>query len=282
MAKRKALFPGETAKYRAARNRLLRKEITLRRALEKVAAQRRTLPLGGAVPEDYVFQSADGPVRLSELFDEGKDTLLVYNFMFGPQMPEPCPYCTSILDSVDGAAPQPGNRGPLAHRARADVRARARMAAPAAALVGRQQLQPRLSRRERGRRPAADDERLRAPPRARPPRVGNRAVLRRGRSRTGQAPRRSDLAGLEPAGHDAGRTRRDVGAEAALLTVPRSCCLARAASRKSRSTQRRISGKPIESSACQCGSRCRSASGIGGSGNSGCGLTTRCHQPTSC
>src|SRR6185503_18589423 len=121
MAKRKALFPGETAKYRAARNRLLRKEITLRRALEKVAAQRRTLPLGGAVPEDYVFQSADGPVRLSELFDEGKDTLLVYNFMFGPQMPEPCPYCTSILYSVDGAAPHVAQRVNLAIVARSPI-----------------------------------------------------------------------------------------------------------------------------------------------------------------
>src|SRR5437867_11539037 len=94
--KKSALFPGETAKYRAARNKLLKSEIALRRATEKVAAERRKLPLGGAVAEDYVFDSAGGPVIFSELFDAGKDTLLVYNFMFGPQMAEPCPSCSSI------------------------------------------------------------------------------------------------------------------------------------------------------------------------------------------
>ena len=86
--KKSALFPGETAKYRAARNKLLKNEIALRRATEKVAAERRKLPLGGAVAGDYVFDSAGGPVKLSELFDAGKDTLLVYNFRFGPQMAE--------------------------------------------------------------------------------------------------------------------------------------------------------------------------------------------------
>jgi predicted dithiol-disulfide oxidoreductase (DUF899 family) len=119
--KPKTLFPGETPKYRAARNRLLKKEITLRRELEKVAAERRKLPVGGQVPEDYTFDSAGGPVRLSELFDQGKDTLLVYNFMFGPQMPEPCPYCSSILDSVDGAAPHVAQRVNLAIVAKSPI-----------------------------------------------------------------------------------------------------------------------------------------------------------------
>ena len=121
MAKRKALFPGETTKYRAARNRLLKKEITLRRDLEKVAADRRKLPLGGPVPEDYTFDSAGGPVRLSALFADGKDTLLVYNFMFGPRMPEPCPYCSSILDGVEGAAPHVAQRVNLAIVAKSPI-----------------------------------------------------------------------------------------------------------------------------------------------------------------
>lgn len=121
MAKKKALFPGETAKYRSARNRLLEKEVKLRRELETVAAERRKLPAGGQVPEDYTFDSAAGPVRLSELFDEGKDTLLVYSFMFGPRMPEPCPYCSSILDSVDGAAPHVAQRVNLAIVARSPI-----------------------------------------------------------------------------------------------------------------------------------------------------------------
>ena len=48
-------FPGESAEYRAARDRLLEQEIELRRAMEAVAASRRALPPGGPVPEDYVF-----------------------------------------------------------------------------------------------------------------------------------------------------------------------------------------------------------------------------------
>ena len=117
-------FPGESGDYRLARNRLLAAETELRRTIERVAAQRRALPPGGAVPRDYVFEAAadGGEVRFSELFAPGKDTLVVYSFMFprwsgdtrpGPaegataRLPlaeTPCPSCTSILDSLDGAA----------------------------------------------------------------------------------------------------------------------------------------------------------------------------------
>src|SRR6185503_9101363 len=96
-------FPNESKKYRAARNRLLAAELALRRQVEKVAAQRRKLPPGGAVPEDYVFDSERGPVRLSELFARGK-TLLAYSFMYGPKMKAACPMCTSFLDGLDGNA----------------------------------------------------------------------------------------------------------------------------------------------------------------------------------
>src|SRR5947208_17192085 len=80
-------FPGESAEYRGARDRLLGQEIELRRAMEAVAAARRALPPGGVVPEDYDFQGkrADGSlaeVRLSELFAPGKDSLVIYSFMF--------------------------------------------------------------------------------------------------------------------------------------------------------------------------------------------------------
>jgi len=53
-------FPGERDAYRAARDRLLEREIELRRALEAVAALRRELPLGGRVKEDYVFEEVNG------------------------------------------------------------------------------------------------------------------------------------------------------------------------------------------------------------------------------
>lgn len=85
-------FPGETKKYRAARDKLLREETELRRALEAVAAARRALPQGGKVPENYVFD-VYGPegdpikVTLAELFAPGKDTLFIYNMMF-PRSPD--------------------------------------------------------------------------------------------------------------------------------------------------------------------------------------------------
>jgi predicted dithiol-disulfide oxidoreductase (DUF899 family) len=44
-------FPGESAEYRAARNRLLEQEIELRRNMEAVAVARRRLPPGGVVPQ---------------------------------------------------------------------------------------------------------------------------------------------------------------------------------------------------------------------------------------
>ena len=99
-------FPGESAEYRAARDRLLESEMALRRQIEAVAAQRRALPSGGPVPEDYVFAEGDDarPVRLSELFGD-KSTLLLYSYMYGPAMARPCPSCTSILDGLDGQAP---------------------------------------------------------------------------------------------------------------------------------------------------------------------------------
>lgn len=104
-------FPGETAEYRQARDLLLEAEIALRRQIEAVAAMRRALPPGGPAPEDYVFEEGEDarPVRLSELFGD-KPTLVAYSFMYGPQMEQACPSCTSILDSLDGAAPHVGQR----------------------------------------------------------------------------------------------------------------------------------------------------------------------------
>jgi predicted dithiol-disulfide oxidoreductase (DUF899 family) len=120
-------LPGESREYRAARDRLLEREIELRRAMEEVAALRRELPPGGPLKMDYVFEGegADGApadVRMSELFEPGKDSLVIYSFMFprdpGDQTPGPrdgetarlplaegpCPSCTALLDQLDGAA----------------------------------------------------------------------------------------------------------------------------------------------------------------------------------
>jgi predicted dithiol-disulfide oxidoreductase (DUF899 family) len=76
-------------------------------------------------------------VSFSELFESGKDTLVLYSFMFprwsgdtrpGPdgetgRLPlaeTPCPSCTSILDSLDGAAAHLASRLNLAAVAKSD------------------------------------------------------------------------------------------------------------------------------------------------------------------
>ncbi len=130
-------FPGESREYRAARDRLLEQETELRRATEAVAVARRELPPGGRVPRDYVFHGAraDGApieVRLSELFAPGKDSLVIYSFMFprdpGDQTPGPvlgqtallpltegpCPSCTALIDQLEGAADHVGQHINLA------------------------------------------------------------------------------------------------------------------------------------------------------------------------
>lgn len=117
-------FPGESSEYRHARNELLEAEDELRRLNEKVAAQRRALPVGGLLAEDYVFESAAdrSEVTFSELFAPGKDTLVIYHMMFPryskdpragapegktallPLAEQPCPSCTSVVDGLNGSA----------------------------------------------------------------------------------------------------------------------------------------------------------------------------------
>jgi predicted dithiol-disulfide oxidoreductase (DUF899 family) len=121
-------FPGETAEYRAARDKLLNQEIALRREMEALAAARRALPPGGLIPQDYAFDAIGsdgkpGKVKLSELFIDGKDSLVIYNMMFPrhknddrpkaksgpttnlPREEGPCPSCVAFLDQLDGMVP---------------------------------------------------------------------------------------------------------------------------------------------------------------------------------
>lgn len=121
-------FPNESSEYRSARNALLKREVALRRELESVAAERRSLPPGPVVSDDYLFDGWDShgkmvTVRLSELFRQGSDTLLLYHYMFprnsqderpkmaGQSVAEltreegPCPSCTLLLDQWDCVLP---------------------------------------------------------------------------------------------------------------------------------------------------------------------------------
>lgn len=113
-------YPNESEAYRAARQALFVEEIELRRQIERVAALRRTLPPGGEVSGDYRFEGEEGPLDFAGLFG-GKQTLVVYSFMFGPQRARPCPMCTSLLSAWDGEARDLGQRVALAVVARSPL-----------------------------------------------------------------------------------------------------------------------------------------------------------------
>lgn len=95
-SRNQAHFPNESDTYRSARQQLLAEEIQLRRHIEHVAHLRRSLPAGGEVHKTYTFQGEAGPQTLVDLFGPHQ-TLVVYNFMFGPDRKAPCPVCTSFM-----------------------------------------------------------------------------------------------------------------------------------------------------------------------------------------
>jgi predicted dithiol-disulfide oxidoreductase (DUF899 family) len=104
------MFPGESAEYRAARRALLAEEIAFRRHMTRLTEQRRALPPGPVIGKDYRFIDADGSdLGLIDLF-EGKDTLVTYFWMYGPQRARPCPMCTNWLGGVEGNAADIGQR----------------------------------------------------------------------------------------------------------------------------------------------------------------------------
>ena len=118
--KSKVRYPGESEEYRKAREALLAEEIELRRHIERVAEQRRALPPGRKVLKDYRFEGENGPLRLADLFGD-KQTLVTYNYMYGPQRERPCPMCTSLLSAWDGETPDIEQRVALAVVARSPI-----------------------------------------------------------------------------------------------------------------------------------------------------------------
>lgn len=119
-------FPNESKEYRKARSALLDEEIQLREQIARVAKTRAALPPGGAVKEDYEFDEIDGngalcKIRLSELFEDGKDSLFLYGFMYGPESENPCPMCSSLLDALNGNAAHLAERINVAVVARSPI-----------------------------------------------------------------------------------------------------------------------------------------------------------------
>jgi predicted dithiol-disulfide oxidoreductase (DUF899 family) len=112
-------------------HKLQNEEIALRNHIEDVAAMRRQLPLG-RVLDDYVFH--EGPadlsrtdpsgfrdVRLSQLFEPGKNELVIYHMMYGPDWQEACPMCTLWVTGLDAVAPYITERVNFAVVAKADI-----------------------------------------------------------------------------------------------------------------------------------------------------------------
>ena len=205
-------FPGESAEYRAARDRLLEQEAEMRRAVEAVAAARRELPPGGAVAEDYVFHGAGRrrrPDRREALgalrARQGHPRHLQHDVPARPRRGPAVP----VVHAVPGLLrrrrrarrPARERRDRRQGRAAAPARPRRRprLAAAAPALVGRQRLQPRLPRRDAGRLAAAADAQRLSPRRRRhPPLLGLGAPLRAAGPRPGPAPRRDHRPVVEP------------------------------------------------------------------------------------
>ncbi len=95
----------QSAEYRKLRDELLEAESALKDQRERVAELRRRLPTGAKLETDYVFR--EGPAdlsrnaesdffetRLSELFPDGRDQLIVQHMMFAPEAEQACPMCS--------------------------------------------------------------------------------------------------------------------------------------------------------------------------------------------
>jgi predicted dithiol-disulfide oxidoreductase (DUF899 family) len=84
--------------WQAARDALLVKEKEHMKAADRLAAERRRLPMV-RFDADYPFDSADGKVSLLGLF-EGRRQLIVYHFMLHPGDEAGCPGCSLLVDNM--------------------------------------------------------------------------------------------------------------------------------------------------------------------------------------
>ena len=88
------------AEWLTERKALLAREKELMRLHDQVARERRALPWQRVEPH-YVFDTAQGPRSLADLF-EGRRQLLVQHFMLAPGWAQGCPSCSYMADHTDG------------------------------------------------------------------------------------------------------------------------------------------------------------------------------------
>ena len=83
-----------------ARKEHLAREKEFTRLRDDLSQARRELPWV-KLEKNYVFDGANGNESLSDLFD-GRQQLIVYHFMYGPDWDEGCPSCSFWADNYDG------------------------------------------------------------------------------------------------------------------------------------------------------------------------------------
>jgi predicted dithiol-disulfide oxidoreductase (DUF899 family) len=91
------------SEWLAARRTLLTHEKELTKHYDRVAAERRRLPMV-KVEKTYIFDTADGKKSLFDLF-EGRRQLVIYHFMFGPDWKKGCPGCTQLGNALGDLSP---------------------------------------------------------------------------------------------------------------------------------------------------------------------------------
>ena len=82
----------------AERKQHLAHEKELTRRHDRVAAERRRLPMV-KLEKEYQFDSPSGRKSLGDLF-EGRRQLIVYHFMFDPEWEKGCPGCTGFVGDL--------------------------------------------------------------------------------------------------------------------------------------------------------------------------------------
>ncbi|GAA1289219.1 DUF899 domain-containing protein [Saccharothrix xinjiangensis] len=86
------------AEWLEARKALLEKEKEVTKARDRIAAERRALPMV-KVEKEYLFEGPQGTLTLLDMF-EGRRQLVVRHYMYSPGAEEGCIGCSMQADSV--------------------------------------------------------------------------------------------------------------------------------------------------------------------------------------
>lgn len=84
--------------WQTALDALRIKEKEQMRRQDVLNAERRRLPRV-KIDKDYTFVGANGDATLLDLF-EGRQQLIIYNFMYGPDAQAPCTGCSMMVDNM--------------------------------------------------------------------------------------------------------------------------------------------------------------------------------------